>query len=267
MPNRVTRRGLLEASAVAAVASLAGCASLRPSGTDTADPAAGGPPATDTPSAGGREIQQVGKSIRPAVVSVETRTSSTGGGGGTGWFVDDHHVVTNSHVVDGASSITCWTLDGESFEPEVVDSTDYRAQPYHDVALLRTEFDAPGTLSLGDESALTEGQPVVQVGHPFAVGNWVISSGEFVREREFGDTILTTTPNMSGNSGSPLVTLEETVVGLTTGSVPKEQPDRARDEAPEPVEPDVYESYEDATYATHDKASVVGQYVEEWTAR
>jgi len=111
---------------------------------------------------------------------------------------------------------------------------------------------------------LTEGQTVVQVGHPFAIGNWVIASGEYVRGQKFGDAILTTTPNMSGNSGSPLVTLDETVVGLTTGDVPKQQRSRGPNEAPEPVEPEVYESYQDATYATHDPASVVEEYLDDW---
>lgn len=261
MSNQLTRRRLLELGAAGSFTALAGCADLRPSIDATTTPADD----TEQPSADESAVQQVGKAIRPAVVSVDTRTSSTGGGGGTGWFVDDSHVITNSHVIDGAASITCWTLDGESFEPTLVDSTDYRSQPYHDVALLRTEFDAPETLSLGEESTLREGQTVVQVGHPFAIGNWVIASGEFVREQEFNGAILTTVPNMSGNSGSPLVTLDANVVGLTTGGVPKEQPDRAPDEAPEPVAPDVYESYQDATYATHDPASTVERYYDEWT--
>lgn len=262
MSNQLTRRRLLGLGAAGSLTALAGCTALRSSVDDTPTPADD----TEQPSSDESAVQQVGKAIRPAVVSVDTRTSSSGGGGGTGWFVDDSHVVTNSHVIDGASSITCWTLEGESFEPTVVDSTDYRSQPYHDVALLRTEFDAPETLSLGDESTLQEGQTVVQVGHPFAIGNWVIAKGEFVRRRAFNNTILTTTPNMSGNSGSPLVTLDADVVGLTTGGVPKEQPDRGPNEAPEPVDPEVYETYQDATYATHNSASVVEQYVDEWTS-
>lgn len=214
----------------------------------------------------GGPVQGVGEAIRPAVVKVETGTSSGSGGAGTGWFVDDGVVVTNSHVVDGATSVTCWTLDGASFEPTVVESTDYQSSPYHDVAVLQADVSAPESLSLGDESTLTEGQTVVQVGHPFAIGNWVISTGEYVRDQRHGDAFLTTTPNMSGNSGSPLVTMDASVVGLTTGGVPKERSVREAGEAPEPVAPTVYESYQDATYATHNSASVVQRYVDEWTS-
>lgn len=273
MAQRATRRRLLKASAVGALTSLAGCTELRASLVETTDP----PDETAQPTeeteqtdasesaADDQQVQRVGKAIRPAVTSISTRTGTAAASGGTGWFVAENFVITNSHVVDGASSITCWTLEGDSFEAEVVDSTDYRSRPYHDVALLRTDFSAPKVLSLGDESSLTEGQTVVQVGHPYAIGNWVIASGEYVRERKFGDAILTTTPNMSGNSGSPLVTLDGTVVGLTTGGVPKERRSRRVGEAPEPVEPTVYESYQDATYATHNPATLVEQYLNDWT--
>lgn len=267
MPNTATRRRFLEASAAGALASLAGCTTLQSAVDDAAGTETASQQHDEPQSAGERAVQRVGESIRPAVVSVDTEMSAGGGGGsGTGWFVDADHVVTNSHVIHRADSITCWTLDGESFEPDVVAATDHLSDPYHDVALLRTEFDAPATLSLGDESGLSVGQPLVQVGHPFAIGNWVIATGEYVREQEHSDAILSTAPSMSGNSGSPLVTLDERVVGLTTGGVPKERTARKAGEAPEPVEPDVYESYQDATYATHNKASIVEQYVDEWTS-
>lgn len=266
MANRSTRRWVLKSSAVGLTTGLAGCSDFQEQLVETTQTSAETRTegADESQSAREQEVQQVGEAIRPAVVSVDTKMTSSSGGGGTGWFVDDHLIITNSHVIDGASSIACWTLDGESFEPEVVESTDHRSQPYHDVALLRTDFTAPKVLSLGDESTLSRGQPVVQVGHPFAIGNWVISTGEYVREQDYGDAILTTTPNMSGNSGSPLVTLDEQVVGLTTGDVPREQSHRGRDEAPEPVEPEVYESYQDATYATHNPASVVQDYLDDW---
>jgi S1-C subfamily serine protease len=267
MPERATRRRFLTASAVGALTALAGCTELQESLIETTQPTDETQQAVSSGTqADNQEVQEVGKAIRSAVVSVNTKTGSTAGGSGTGWFVTENLVVTNSHVIDGAASITCWTLDGDSFEPEIVNATDYRSSPYHDVAILRTEFSAPKTLSLGDESSLNDGQTVVQVGHPFAIGNWVIASGEYVREQAFGDAILSTVPHMSGNSGSPLVTLDETVVGLTTGGVPKQQRSRRPDEAPEPVEPNVYESYQDATYATHNPASLVEEYLNDWTS-
>lgn len=267
MTRLATRRRFLEATTVGALASLAGCADVVDSvgestGTETESVSASG----DSQSEDTGTVQEVGEAVRPAVVKVETETSSGRGGGGTGWFVDDGVVVTNSHVVDGARSVTCWTLDGASFEPAVVGSTDYQSSPYNDVAVLQADVSAPETLSIGDESALTEGQTVVQVGHPFAIGNWVISTGEYVRDERHGDGFLTTTPHMSGNSGSPLVTMDGAVVGLTTGGVPKARSVREAGEAPEPVAPTVYESYQDATYATHNSASVVQRYLDEWTS-
>jgi len=265
--------GLGYTGAVGTLTSLAGCTELQTSLVETTEPTETARSTDESEQAGTantggdtQTVQQVGKAIRPAVVSIDTQTNNTSGSGGTGWFVTENLLITNSHVIDGASSITCWTLDGDSFQPDVVNATDHRSQPYHDVALLRTDFAAPKTLSLGDESSLTEGQTVVQVGHPFAIGNWVIASGEYVRDQKYGDAILTTTPNMSGNSGSPLVTLDETVVGLTTGDVPKTQPSRDPNKAPKPVEPEVYETYQDATYATHNPATVVEEYLNDWTS-
>jgi len=274
MAQRATRRRLLKAGAVGTLTSLAGCTELQESLVETTEPAdKTTQPIDETEQAevsesraSNQQVQQVGKAIRPAVVNISTRTGTTAGSSGTGWFVAENLVVTNSHVVDGASSITCWTLDGDSFESAVVNSTDYRSRPYHDVAVLRTDFSAPKSLSLGDESSLAERQTVVQVGHPYAIGNWVIASGEYVRNQKFSDAILTTTPNMSGNSGSPLVTLDETVVGLTTGGVPKQRRSRRPGEAPEPVEPEVYESYQDSTYATHNPATIVEEYLNDWTS-
>lgn len=92
----------------------------------------------------------------------------------------------------------------------------------------------------------------------------MIATGEYVRKQEYGDALLTTTPNISGNSGSPLFTSDGEVVGLTTGDVPKKQSTRGPDEGPEPVEPEVYESYQDATYATHDPVSLVESYLNDW---
>ena len=200
----------------------------------------------------------VGTAVRDAVVVV----NGDEGGGGTGWFHESGHVITNSHVVDGQAPLTAWTLGGESFEPTVAGASDYMNSPYDDVAVLETDFSPPDTLSLGDSGSLEGDQPVVQVGHPGFVGNWVLSLGRFVK-MGFGASVLTTVPSQSGNSGSPLVTLSGDVVGITTGSVARGR-SGGGGEAPEPVAPTVNEEFPESTYATHDPASVVEQYIEDY---
>src|ERR1044072_6399409 len=103
-----------------------------------------------------------------------------GGGGvatGSGFLIDtEGHVITNSHVVEGADRVEV-TLGAEdtSYDAEIV-GTD----PATDVALLK--IDAPADrlhpLVLGDSSQVDVGEPVVAIGNPFGLDS-TVTSGVF----------------------------------------------------------------------------------------
>lgn len=266
----LSRRKALRTVLAGGLAGLAGCSvsTLEPTDGSAATPSRRSSATTDaaasSESPSGSALE-VGTSIRPAVVVVRRDSGGGRSRAGTGWFVRENVVATNSHVVGDVDSVTCWTLDGTELDGTVTHRTEYGTRPYHDVATVRVDGSAPRTLPIGSEASLEEGRRLVQVGHPFNVGNWVIGAGEYVGEGYGEGRILSTVPHASGNSGSPVVTLDGRVVGLTTGSVPRERGFERRGEAPEPVETNVYEEYPDGTYATHNAASLLTEYLSEWS--
>lgn len=202
------------------------------------------------------QFSSVAETVRQAVVTI----TGNSGGTGTAWFVDSNTLVTNAHVVDGSDSFECFTIDGDSFSPTLLGASDYFNNPYHDVAVLETDYTAQTSLSIGDSTSLERDQPVLQVGHPYSVGNWVISIGRYQSDG-FGDTIHTSVPNESGNSGSPLVNSDGDVVGLTTGNT-SEGSGSSGD--PEPVEFELKEEYEDTSVTIHDTSSIINKYLKEF---
>jgi serine protease Do len=207
-----------------------------------------------------RRAREVGLATREGVVYLQLR-AGTGLYVGTGWVIDDEHVVTNGHVVEQGTELTCYTLDGDTLSLEPV-----RTSRRPDVALLRTADGTPPTLPTGSASDLDGDQPLVQVGHPGAVGNWVVSLGRFSgRTGVFGtgDTLRSTVPTARGNSGSPLVTLDGDVVGLTFASTTRAS--RFPGTAPEPSDDAVREEFRPESTALHVPVERVTSLVEEWT--
>jgi S1-C subfamily serine protease len=141
---------------------------------------------------------------------------------GTGFVYDtDGDIVTNQHVVDGASSITVKLADGSTYDATVV-GTDAST----DVAVIR--IDAPASalhpFTLADSSAVEVGDGVVAIGNPYGLENSVttgIVSG-VGREIEAPDgskitgAIQTDAAINHGNSGGPLLDLQGRVIGITS---------------------------------------------------
>lgn len=173
--------------------------------------------------------KSVGDAARESVVYINAILDGEMLGSGTGWYISDHEVVTNAHVVkdsftmETADELEIFQFDGEKYEGYVVGAPEF-TQP--DIALVETS--GSGTpLPVHTDRNLEEGQPLVQVGHPGGVGNWYVTMGMFVtREHweipdgaEYYD-IKTTVPGTSGVSGSPVMDLQGRVVGLTWGASP-----------------------------------------------
>jgi serine protease Do len=142
-------------------------------------------------------------------------------GSGSGFVLDRQgHIVTNAHVVSGASQVLVRLLDGREFSAEVVG-----ADESSDVAVIRVE-PSGGALTaaqLGDSDQLQVGDWVLALGAPlgldFTVTAGIVSAkGRQLTSRESAlEAFIQTDAAINpGNSGGPLVDLTGRVVGINT---------------------------------------------------
>ena len=137
---------------------------------------------------------------------------------GSGFIVDAQgRIVTNAHVVKGATDIQVTLADGRKLAAKVV-GTD----PKTDLAVLQVKSDtALPHLALGDSDAARVGDWVVAVGNPFGLGGTVTAGILSARGREIGqgpydDFLQIDAPINRGNSGGPLFAQDGTVIGVNT---------------------------------------------------
>jgi S1-C subfamily serine protease len=150
---------------------------------------------------------------------------SSGGGiaTGSGFVIDtEGHVLTNNHVVDGATKIEVKLGSSDTNHTAEVVGTD----PASDIALLKV--DAPADqlhpLSLGDSSEVRVGDPVVAIGNPFGLDRTVTSGIVSALQRQIqapngfsiSHVIQTDAAINPGNSGGPLIDATGSVIGINS---------------------------------------------------
>lgn len=180
------------------------------------------PPLTSTDAQSRRE--EVIARIRPAVVQLNV-TTSQGSALGSGVIIDKRgYIVTNNHVVSGASTVDVVLSDGTSIKNAQVVGADAQ----DDLAIIK--INPTSTLvaaPLGDSSQLKVGQDVMAIGSPLGntqtVTSGIISAlGRNVNEGQNGNgatlpgTIQTDAPINPGNSGGALVDLNGNLIGIPT---------------------------------------------------
>jgi serine protease Do len=142
-------------------------------------------------------------------------------GQGSGFIVDSSgYIVTNNHVIQGASKILVGFENGDSFPASLVG-----ADPSTDIALLKIDAKRPlGAVTLGDSSALRVGEWVVAIGNPFGLDYSVTAGIISAKGRNIGagpyDNFIQTDASINpGNSGGPLFNMKGEVVGVNTAII------------------------------------------------
>ncbi|HUP21964.1 MAG TPA: trypsin-like peptidase domain-containing protein [Thermoanaerobaculia bacterium] len=141
-------------------------------------------------------------------------------GGGSGFVISqDGWVVTNHHVIEGATAVTV-RLDGRDYAAEVRGE-----DPSTDIALLRIDAGRPlPYLALGESGSLRVGEWVMVIGNPLQLESTVTvgvvsakgRSGFPLGDSSFQNFIQTDAAINRGNSGGPLVDVRGRVVGIAT---------------------------------------------------
>jgi len=143
-----------------------------------------------------------------------------GTGSGFVWDADDH-VVTNYHVIAGASEAWVRLSDGRDYEATLVG-----ASPDHDLAVLRINVptNRPPPVPVGSSKDLRVGQRVYAIGNPFGL-DWTLTTGivsalDRSLSTDTGATIehlvQTDAAINPGNSGGPLLDSAGRLIGITT---------------------------------------------------
>ena len=198
------------------------------------DPAAatGDAPDQEALDAYSRIISMVAERASPSVVSIHTRFkqsargSSPASGSGSGFaLTPDGLILTNSHVIHGASRIRIETTQGVSAEAEPVGE-----DPHTDTALIRARAQLV-PLELGTSRRLRVGQLAIAIGNPLgfdcSVTAGVVSAlGRTLRSgtgRLIDDVIQTDAALNPGNSGGPLCDSGGRVIGMNTAIIASAQ--------------------------------------------
>ncbi len=139
-------------------------------------------------------------------------------GQGTGMIVsEDGYILTNNHVVRGATELEVTLFDGRKLVAKVVG-----ADAHTDVAVIKVEAKNLVPVVLGDSDAIEVGEWVLAVGSPFGLHQTVTAGIVSAKGRagvgitDYEDFIQTDAAINPGNSGGPLVNLHGEVIGVNT---------------------------------------------------
>jgi S1-C subfamily serine protease len=167
-------------------------------------------------------VELVAERLRPAIVQVQADTGTTRSGGSGVVFRSDGHILTNDHVVDGASHISVIMPDGKQMDAKLVG-----ADAETDIAVIAIDGDNYPVATLGTAAGLKVGQLAIAIGEPLGLsGGPSVSVGVVSATGREVDTpdgrtplldmIQTDAPIAPGSSGGALVNEQGEVIGVTT---------------------------------------------------
>lgn len=177
-----------------------------------------------------RTVVSVAKKVSEAVVQIKVdkapsrgRRNAQPNGTGSGFIIStEGYIVTNSHVVHGATRIEVNLQDGRHFEARLVGE-----DPATDLAVVQIDAENLSTVSFADSDQLQAGQLAVAIGNPYGfqyslTAGVVSALGRTLRSesgRLIDDVIQTDAALNPGNSGGPLVDSHGRVIGVNTAVI------------------------------------------------
>ena len=138
---------------------------------------------------------------------------------GSGFILtSDGYVVTNNHVVEGATSVTVKLYNGEEYDAEIVGTDEM-----NDVALLKIDATGLQAVTIGDSDQIEVGEEVIAIGNPLGELTFTMTAGVVsALDREINtdgkpiNMLQTDVAINSGNSGGPLFDMNGNVIGITS---------------------------------------------------
>ena len=229
---------------VAGVASTAGTAAA-----PTAPAAANAVPAGSTVSQGATDITAIAAAATPSVVTITSETAARNGfspfqvpatGVGSGVILTanytflnylvviltaDGYILTNNHVIQDSSSLTVMLQDGTQYPATVV-----KADPDHDLALIKVDATGLTPARIGDSKKIQVGETAIAIGSPLGTFTETVTKGIVsaldrtitVQDESTGQPhtlnglIQTDAAINPGNSGGPLLDDTGAVIGIDT---------------------------------------------------
>jgi len=183
----------------------------------------------------GEPVVEIAEKVGPAVVGIVNKVTpdnhpygAVGGGTGSGVVFDSNgFIVTNNHVVDGASKLEVVLSDGRRLPAKLV-GTDART----DLAVIKVEAEKLTAASFGNSDATKVGEPAVAIGNPLgqdyygSVTSGIISANRrtvSVEGKEYIDLLQTDAAINPGNSGGALINIRGEVIGINSVKIGGQQ--------------------------------------------
>lgn len=190
---------------------------IPPAPTVTAPPPTGPPPTF----ADAITATDVAQRVIPSTVFIEAASLLSGGSGSGVVYGADGYILTNHHVIDGASEVLVTFADGARFPAQVIGS-----DPVTDLAVLLVDRTDLAPIDIGSSDYLTIGEPAVAIGNPLGLqGGPTVTSGIVSALNRslavpLGGTLYglvqTDAPIAPGSSGGALVDARARLIGITT---------------------------------------------------
>jgi putative serine protease PepD len=167
-------------------------------------------------------VAAVAKAALPSVVQIET-TGVSGSSTGSGIIIrSDGYILTNNHVVEGATgTVQVLFSDGQVQDAKIIGTS-----PAYDLAVVQVDRTDVTPLVLGDSDAMVVGDPVVAVGSPLGLESTVTTGIVSALDRpvttgqgatpSYMAAIQTDAAINPGNSGGPLLNMSGEVIGINT---------------------------------------------------
>jgi S1-C subfamily serine protease len=187
--------------------------------TTVAAPATSSDTATATSDGAQRTLEEIYQADAPGVVTVLT-TTPDGKAEGSGFVLDTSgYILTNEHVIDGATSVWVSFSNSDNVKAKIVGS-----DASTDLAVLRVDLPASALhpLPLGSSSAVAVGDAVVAIGNPFGLDRTLTAGIVSALHRQIqgvntftiDNAIQTDAAINHGNSGGPLIDRSGAVIGI-----------------------------------------------------